>query len=244
MTLLFRRTGNKLFQHCFPLYRPLYSAFKAVADRSERGLIQAHIRPGMTVVDAGANIGIYSRFLARLVGASGEVHSFEPSPENFSRLRAGAQNEDNIICNPVALGAESKRTSLYLSQAVNVDHRLYPTEGESREAISVSCVALDDYFPDGKIVDFIKADIQGCELAALRGASRVIKQSPALKLLLEFWPYGLTMAGEKSRALTDLLSSSGFTVSKVAWNGRLIPLSEDDFRVDEHFFINIFAQRG
>ncbi len=243
MSPLLHRIGNKVFERCFPLYRPLYSIYKATRDRAERSLIRAHVIPGMIVVDAGANIGIYSRYLARLVGPSGEVHSFEPSPENFSRLSAAARNEQNIICNPVALAAETRQMSLYLSKAVNVDHRLYPTHGEAREVIPVSCVALDDYFPDGKVVDFIKADIQGFELAALRGASRVIKQSPALKLLLEFWPYGLTMAGENPRALTNLLSSSGFTVSKVAWNGRLIPLGEEDFRVGEHFFLNIFAQR-
>lgn len=197
----------------------------------------------MTVVDAGANIGIYSRYLAQLVGPSGKVHSFEPSPENFSRLRAATQGDRNIICNPMALSAQAGQLPLYLSRDANVDHRLYPTPGESRAAIPVSCIALDDYFPDGTVVDFIKADIQGFEMAALRGASRLMKQSRRLKLLFEFWPYGLRMAGEEPLALIELLSGNGFKVSKVAENGQLVSLNEGDFRVSEDFFFNIFAQR-
>lgn len=39
----------------------------------------------MIVVDIGANIGVYSRFLAGLVGVDGKVIAFEPSPDNFNR---------------------------------------------------------------------------------------------------------------------------------------------------------------
>ena len=56
-------------------------------------------------------------------------------------------------------------------------------------------IALDDYFKPGERVDLIKMDIQGYELHALRGANRVLADNPDIKLLLEFWPYGLKQAG-------------------------------------------------
>ena len=80
------RWGNKLYERCYFLYFPLYAVYKMLSDRVERKLFRQFVQPGMTVVEVGANIGIYSRYFARLTGESGRVHSFEPSPTNFQRL--------------------------------------------------------------------------------------------------------------------------------------------------------------
>ena len=78
--------GNQLFHRVYFLYKPLYSLYKTVLDRGERTILRRIVRPGMMVVDIGANIGVYSRFLAGLVGVDGKVIAFEPSPDNFNRL--------------------------------------------------------------------------------------------------------------------------------------------------------------
>ena len=59
-----RGVGNKVYQHVFPIYRLLYRAFKVYTDRSERQLLRRILFAGTVVVDAGANIGIYSSSLA------------------------------------------------------------------------------------------------------------------------------------------------------------------------------------
>jgi predicted methyltransferase len=74
---LLRGMGNGLYKFAFPVYRPLYSTFKSYADRVERKLLAKHLSAGCVVVDAGANIGIYSQFLSKCVGPTGTVHSFE-----------------------------------------------------------------------------------------------------------------------------------------------------------------------
>jgi hypothetical protein len=94
--LVLRRAGYKLYEHVFPIYGPLYAAYKAYADRSERRLLKNLLFPGAVVVDAGANIGIYSQVLSRCVGSSGVVHSFEPSPENFKRLQSATRKLANV----------------------------------------------------------------------------------------------------------------------------------------------------
>ena len=53
-------------------------------------LLISVLRPGMTVVDAGANVGYYTSLFAAAVGSSGGVHAFEPEPENFLVLLANA----------------------------------------------------------------------------------------------------------------------------------------------------------
>src|SRR6266403_5761044 len=118
-----RRAGNKLYEHAFPIYRPLYAAYKAYTDRPERELLEQVLFPGAVVVDAGANIGIYSQFLSHRVGPSGVVHSFEPSPKNFMRLRSATRKLPNIHVYQAAVGEHSGKTMLYLSDKLNVDHR-------------------------------------------------------------------------------------------------------------------------
>src|SRR6266571_895226 len=186
-----RRAGNKLYKHAFPIYRPLYAAYKAYADRAERELLRQILFQGAVAVDAGANIGIYSQFLARCVGATGVVHSFEPSPENFKRLQSTTRKLANVRLSQAALGECSGRSRLYLSDKLNVDHRTYVTEEDSRQTVPIDIIALDDYFKPGEHVDLVKMDIQGYELHALRGANRVLADNADLKMLVEFWPYGL-----------------------------------------------------
>src|SRR6266480_6716610 len=120
---LLRRAGNKLYEHAFPIYRPLYAGYKAYADRAERELLRQVLFPGAVVVDAGANIGIYSQFLSRCVGTTGVVHSFEPSPENFERLQFATRNLANVRLSRAAVGECSGRSKLYVSDKLNVDHR-------------------------------------------------------------------------------------------------------------------------
>ena len=79
-TSVLRRAANKVYERAFPIYRPLYAAYKTYADRAERELLRKILFQGAVVVDVGANIGIYSQFLSRCVGPTGLVHSFEPSP--------------------------------------------------------------------------------------------------------------------------------------------------------------------
>jgi len=55
-----RRFGNELYKFAFPIYRPIYRAFKIVSDRAERELLTRYAKAGSVVVDGGANIGIYS----------------------------------------------------------------------------------------------------------------------------------------------------------------------------------------
>ena len=85
--------------------------------------------PGAVVVDAGANIGIYSQFLSRCVGPTGLVHSFEPSPDNFKRLRAAADKLSNVRLSQAAVGERSGKSKLYISEKLNVDHRTYKADG-------------------------------------------------------------------------------------------------------------------
>ena len=235
-----RRIGNELYKVAFPIYRPLYSVFKSYADRTERCLLARYLSPGAVVVDAGANIGVYSQFLATCVGPGGVVHSFEPSPENFGRLHAALSQFSNVRLNQLAVSDKTGDSLLYVSEKLNVDHRAYPIEGETRRTVCIRSTMLDDYFKPGERVDFIKMDVQGYELHVLRGAKRLVQENPEIKLLLEFWPYGLKQAGTRWEELIETLRHFGMDLVVVT-KKTLMPFAAGDVRIDISWYVNLFA---
>src|SRR5437762_5287979 len=243
VTSVLRGAANKVYEHAFPIYRPLYAAYKTYADRAERELLRKILFQGAVVVDVGANIGIYSRFLSRCVGPTGLVHSFEPSPDNFRRLCAAARGLRNVRLTQAVVGERSGECKLYVSDKLNVDHRAYKADGDSRRAVSTEMIALDDYFKPGQRVDLIKMDIQGYELHALRGARRVLQENPDIKLLLEFWPAGVEQSGVSWEGLVEMLQRLNMNLTLVKSCG-LVPFDAHDVRNDISWFVNLFVYPG
>ena len=235
-----RGLGNRVYDRAFPIYVLCYRAFKAYADRAERKLLRTILSPGDVAVDAGANIGIYTRFLSLCVGPTGCVHSFEPSPENFRRLQAATRKLPNVRLSQAAVGESSRRSRLYISDKLNVDHRAYVPEGESRHTVPIEMIALDDYFKPGERVDFIKMDIQGYELHALRGANRVLADNPGIKLLFEFLPYGLKQAGASWVELIEALKQKRKLIQHVSGKG-LTAFDFESINESEAWYVNLFA---
>lgn len=235
-----RRAGNKVYEHAFPIYGLCYRTFKAYTDRAERRLLRSVLFPGAVVVDAGANIGIYSQFLSHCVGFAGSIHSFEPAPESFKHLRAATHKLRNVRALQAAVGERSGKGELYLSSKLNVDHRTYLTESHSRKIIPIEIIALDDYFKPGERVDLVKMDIQGYEFHALRGASRVLGDNRGIKLLLELWPYGLRQAGTSWLELVEWLRARNMLVCEITTRG-LVEFRSQSVTESPDWYINLFV---
>jgi FkbM family methyltransferase len=238
-----RGVGNKIYQRAFPIYRPLYAAYKAYADRAERQLLKKILFRGAVTVDVGANIGIYSEFLSRCVERTGLVHSFEPSPENFRLLSTATRHLSNVRLTQAAVGERSGKCKLYISDKLNVDHRAYKANGDSRRAVPIQMVALDDYFKPEQRVDLIKMDIQGYELHALRGAQRLLQENSEIRLLVEFWPAGLEQAGVSWEGLVGMLQGLNMDLTLVRTSG-LVPFDASKVRTDVSWYVNLFAHRA
>jgi FkbM family methyltransferase len=236
----FLKLGSVLFDNVYPVYLVLYVLYKRVTDYQERSLIKKNIQSGDIVIDIGANIGIYTKFLARCVGSKGKVYAFEPSPRNFHHLESYVRKLTNVSIKNQAIGAESGTVNLYLSRHLNVDHHTYPTS-DKREIVAISCTRLDDHFPPLQRIDLVKIDTQGYEYQVLLGMQGLINSNKNIKIILEFWPYGLRAAGSDPRLVIDFLKEHDFDLNVIKKSG-LFPYAESEV-INGDNYINMFACR-
>jgi len=235
---LLYRLANRLYKTSPRAYRLLYRAYKRLTDGEEQASIRAFLKPGMNVIDIGANIGEYSLFLADLVGPRGRVIAVEPEPENCARLSKAVKHLTGVEVIQAAASAIPGKLNLFLSEKLNVDHRTYD-DGEERHCLEVDAIALDDYVPAGCRVDFIKVDIQGAELSALKGAERILRENHDIKVVFEYWPFGLRRAGHEPSELISYLRSLGFTI-------RSLGITSDDWQClgsGKHDYCNLIGER-
>jgi FkbM family methyltransferase len=167
----------------------------------------ALIERGMTLVDIGANIGVFTLLGSRLVGTNGSVVAIEPAPVNLELLRKsiGYSGAENVFLIPHAVGSEKSVTKLSLSLDNQGDHRL-GVDLPDRHSVDVSVLRADDALKFlGKPVDFVKIDTQGSETFILRGLEKTLASSPNVRLLIEFWPNGLLQCGSSSEELLYII---------------------------------------
>ena len=193
----------------------------------------------MTVVDVGANIGIYTAILVRIVGEKGKVYAFEPSPHNFNLLKK-YNKSNNVTLVQAAVGDTTGEIVLYVSDKLNVDHQTYETD-EIRQKINVLSYRLDDYLKNEK-VDFIKMDIQGFEYHALLGMKNILRNNANIKIFMEFWPYGLIKAGSSPEKLLTFLHELDFKTEFIGKSSRkkCPPVPEKN---NFSYYQNLFAFR-
>ena len=68
----------------------------SILENYETGLLKQIVKPGMRVVDIGANIGYYTLLMARLTGPKGDIIAFEPDPDNYRLLTKNINDTRNL----------------------------------------------------------------------------------------------------------------------------------------------------
>lgn len=196
------------------LYLALHRA--GLMGRADRAFLARAVKPGMTVLDIGANIGVYALYLARLAGPTGRVYAFEPAPDLFAALDAARRLNRALNLQAFACGLGDRDATLRLQRSFfnSGDNRLGAGGPFAGDATAVPIRRGDDLLAEAPSVDFIKIDVQGWELHALRGLEETLARSPAVQIYLEFWPRGLRDAGAGPEALWAFLHARGFTVHR------------------------------
>lgn len=236
--------GNFLYKNLFPVYKITYKAFKEKQDAFEISLMRKYIKQNDTVLDIGANIGFYAEILSDIVGEKGKVHCFEPDITNFKHLESRSKRLPNVTINNKAVSDKTETIKIYTSKKLNVDHRTYKPDEYDQE-IDIHAISIDEYLSPNTEVDFIKMDIQGFEMSAVKGMTKTL-QSSHLKMLSEFWPYGMRKAGTSVLEYYIFLKQYQFYIYLIE-NNQLIELTEEKVKtfldLPETTYMNIFASK-
>jgi FkbM family methyltransferase len=197
-------------------------------ERTELALVGAYLKPGMNVVDVGANIGLYSIFCAKLAGQTATIWAFEPSSESFARLQRNLALNQGTRVRPIQIALGDK-TNTFLTLKSDPGfgdaYRYLATSREGAEKNgggieSVEVTTLDAWAGKNGLseLDFLKVDVEGGEYGVFRGAKEIIRASPKLAILFESDPGWCERSGCSQQDTFTLLRSIGLGL--YAWNGK------------------------
>jgi len=187
----------------------------------ESAVICSLVRPHMTVLDIGANIGAHTVHMAKLVGTQGHVLAFEVNPSICVELKQNIQLNKfgNVEVVEVALSNVDGVATFHFPAvgkeafgSLHANSR-YKT---SREA-TVTTAQLDTVLAQKAItqVDFIKMDVEGAELMVLQGAINLLKSANRPPILYEAISSNTTPFGYQPSELEDFLSNLGYVVQQL-----------------------------
>jgi FkbM family methyltransferase len=203
--------GDAISEH--QLYEPHVTA-----------MLRRHLKPGMTVVDVGANIGYLSMVAAVAVGPGGKVLCFEPDAERCVMLQLSieANHYSHVEVFPFAV-ADRVRNMIYDANAgtgttSSLDGEFIPTPQRSL----VRAVTLDATLRDEPSIDILKMDIDGAEALALRGAQELLKRHRPL-IFTEFCPpLLLQISGVEPLQYLEALLELDYELSIIGFSGDII----------------------
>ena len=166
---------------------------------AERSLLARLVKPGMRIVDVGANIGYYLLLFEQLAGPEASIVAIEPSRVNLAELKLNIERNGlrNVQLHEVALG--NKSGEAWLAESIN---SYVVPNGEGSYRVPVQTL---DELVIGR-VDFLKIDVDGYEGAVLDGARRVLERDRPI-VFLEFHPLLVTPYGHSFASVHTLLST-------------------------------------
>ncbi len=192
-------------------------------EREVAHVFKSLLKPGMSVVDIGANIGYFTMLSAALVGPAGRVLAIEPNPRNVRLVEASrrANGFDNVRILQTAAGRDAGLLILNTSHSNGTTSGLPAQVRQLLDAETVACVRLDSLIDSHEKIDFIKVDVEGAEYNALLGGLETIRCHRPV-IVSEFSPTMMPgISGITGKDYLEWLMSLDYNLSVVEPDGSL-----------------------
>jgi FkbM family methyltransferase len=224
--LLRTANGLKMYVDAHDVSITPHLILDGVWEEWTEAVLRRLLAPGMTVFEAGANVGYFTLVMARAVGRSGTVRSFECDPDLAMLAR------DNIEINGLhrvagivekAAGEREGTVTFYRTDRhrgggsiVAGLEQIPHNATDQRRALDVEMTTLDEYARSSALTpDLIKLDAEGAEPAILRGATALLDSARPLTIVMEFFPRFVRDVGDDPAALLRVLTAKGFAISVI-----------------------------
>ncbi len=188
---------------------------------------------GDIFVDVGSNVGYFTLIGSALVGERGKVYGFEPEEQNFHKLSENVSRNSltNVQVMQAALSDTEGTARLYINPINEGGHTLLESS-DTRVAL-IPTVVFDSWCPPEETsrIRLMKIDVEGFELAVLKGMQKTLEESHMLEIICEvrrnqrevqlfmeklgYYAYELTAQGIPVRVPDMALIKRDFLFSKV-----------------------------
>jgi len=180
------------------------------------------------IFDVGANIGDWTAALLEApwpaLPRGGQAHLFEPSPASFRKLQIRFAREiqsGTVVIRQLALSQASGTADLYLSEPTAGTNSLHQHPGlDVNERLQIDLSTLDGYCADQGIehIDLVKVDVEGHDLAVLRGGSGLLRRQSIRVVQFEYNWRWITSRSFLMDAF-ELVTPFGYRIGKVTPRG-------------------------
>ena len=193
-------------------------------ERYEADLVQRLLSGDDVFWDVGANVGYFTLVAATALNHRGRIMAFEPGKNAYARLTENLALNPwrNIQAYPVAVTDREGEAVLHLAGDIaDSSANLYQAAAAQAGFEVCRTVALDHFLKEENLPPphLIKLDAEGAELAVLKGAQKLIAESPPL-WLMEMEEKNLRAAGASKAAVAQFLTGCGYRaahLSKGLW---------------------------
>jgi FkbM family methyltransferase len=217
-----------------------------ITEEDDLVMIKNIIKPGDHVLDIGANVGLYTRFLSEMVGRKGKVLSIEPIPETYRYLKNNVQKLNLANVNSLNIAASSNPGTATMQIPRFSDNRpnLYEaaithTPNARITSIEVNTDTVDNICSRHHIEPaFIKCDVEGHEWEVFQGAANVLTKYKPL-LLIEI-NCNLLNPDSNAAQLISYLLETGYTT--YINNGNMLQKRDSEQKVNYYFLTSNHVQ--
>ncbi|HOZ36487.1 MAG TPA: FkbM family methyltransferase [bacterium] len=207
------------------------------------------IKKDDVVFDVGANAGVLSVYMSRLIGENGRLYAFEPIRETYYLLKENlALNRcENTRAENVALDSENGTKIMHCFEKNNSEWNSFGAPNfdgvTPNKKVEIRAETIDNYARQNKVewIDFLKIDVEGFEREVLKGARRMLSEERIKYLSFEISQIPITAAGIKPKEVFDLLAQYGYQIYKFEpASGKF----SGPYHDSDDFCLNFYAARN